>query len=98
MPKQVANITNFSGGLNNKTNPRDIADNQFQDLDTISVETPGKIKMMGAKKIVSIKSNNGITSGTVNHGNGLAYLKTDRDLGNVALENTESLFINDVIA
>ena len=48
MAKGILNISNYSGGLNNKTNSRDIADNQFQDLDSLSIETPGKLKVMGA--------------------------------------------------
>ena len=48
MAKGILNISNYSGGLNNKTNSRDIEDNQFQDLDSLSIETPGKLKVMGA--------------------------------------------------
>ena len=48
MAKGILNISNYSGGLNNKTNPRDIDDNQFQVLDSLSIETPGKLKIMGA--------------------------------------------------
>ena len=93
MSKQSANITNFSGGLNNKTNPRDIADNQFQDIDTLSIETFGTLKIMGAKKLISDKSNNAIANGTLNHGNGLAYFKTDLDVGDASQQDTESLLI-----
>lgn len=93
MSKQSANITNFSGGLNNKTNPRDIADNQFQDIDTLSIETFGTLKIMGAKKLIANKSNNPITNGTLNHGNGLAYFKTDIDVGDASEQDTESLLI-----
>ena len=46
MAKGILNISNYSGGLNNKTNSRDIEDNQFQDLDSLSIETP-KIKNNG---------------------------------------------------
>jgi len=98
MPKQVANIENFSGGLNNKTNPRDIEVNQFQNLDSLSVETPGKLKVMGSIVQEVSKLNNVITGGTINHGNGLLYLKTDRDLGSNAEESTESFFVNDTQA
>jgi len=98
MPKQVANIENFSGGLNNKTNPRDIEVNQFQNLDSLSVETPGKLKVMGSIVQEVSKLNNVITGGTINHGNGLLYLKTDRDLGSNAEESTESFFLNDTQA
>ena len=32
MPKKAINVNNFSGGLNNNTNPRDIQINEFQTL------------------------------------------------------------------
>lgn len=94
MPKQVANIINFSGGLNNKTNPRDLEVNQFQILDSLSIETPGKLKVMGSF-IHDDKLNVGLTGAALNHGNGLLYLKTDKDLGSNAEESSESFLIND---
>jgi len=98
MPKQVLNIENFSKGLNNRTNPRDLAMNEFQALDMLSTETPGTVKVMGASygipesKSNSQKSFN--TAQTINQGNGLFHYNSDRDLDNGTVDNSESLFLH----
>ena len=47
MPKQVWKIDNFTGGLNNNSDPRDIADNEFADLDGVMIDEVGIIRPMG---------------------------------------------------
>ena len=47
MPKKAINVNNFSGGLNNNTTPRDLADNEFQVLLNLSNEVPGKLHVIG---------------------------------------------------
>ena len=96
--KAILNISNYSGGLNNHTNARDIEQNQFQDIDSFSIETPGKLKVMGAAKdegtLLTIL---GSTSFTPTVGNGFFYFKSDKDPEQTtnAVDNTEMLFIND---
>ena len=95
MAKGILNISNYSGGLNNKTNPRDLEDNQFQALDSLSVETPGKLKLTGASQDYtdSISAN---FATPITYGNGLFQFNADYDIDDTTafLENNEFLFIN----
>ena len=97
MPKKSVNINNFSGGLNNNTNARDIAANEFAVLNNLDNETPGKLKLFGNVDNYYSSGNYDETHSTFNEGNGLIYLSTDRDVDdtNPALSNHEILFIND---
>ena len=94
MAKGILNISNYSGGLNNKTNPRDIDDNQFQVLDSLSIETPGKLKIMGAA--VDYASQTADFATPLTYGNGLFQFNADYDIDDTTafLENNEFLFIN----
>ena len=47
MPKQQFPILQFQGGLHTDADPRDIADNEFSALKSISVSSLGLIKSMG---------------------------------------------------
>lgn len=98
MPKEILNVNNFSGGLNNNTNPRDLDDFEFQSLKGFSIETPGKLKISGA--VVDLphvqSANEEKFTTTLNHGNGLFHFNSDRDPNDGALSNTELLLINDV--
>jgi len=93
--KGILNISNYSGGINNKTNSRDLQDNQFETLDTLSIETPGKLKIMGAATDYSA-SNPADLDAEVNYGNGLFHFNADYDIDDTTalLENNEMLFIN----
>lgn len=95
MPKKAINVSNFSGGVNNNTNPRDLADNEFQILNNVTNEVPGKLKMIGNQEVVTVDSGiNNIAS--LNYGNGLLHTNFDRNLGAPTVINeTEYLFIND---
>lgn len=95
MPKKAINVSNFSGGVNNNTNPRDLADNEFQILNNVTNEVPGKLKMIGNQEVVTVDS--GINSiASLNYGNGLLHTNFDRNLGApTAINETEYLFIND---
>lgn len=96
MAKGILNISNYSGGLNSKTNSRDIEDNQFQDLDSLSIETPGKLKMMGAAGDYNPPATTGNLNTEVNLGNGLFHFNADHDIDNTngTVVNTEMLFLN----
>ena len=96
MPKLTKHINNFSGGLNNNTNPKDLNDNQFQILDKLSNEIPGKITMNGSAEGENIGSNAISSIDNLNFGNGLLYTNLDRNLGAAqTINETEYFFIND---
>lgn len=97
--KAILNISNYSGGLNNHTNARDIEGNQFQDIDSLSIDIPGKLKVMGATADFSPVKTLTISGSTFTPtvGNGLFYFKSDKDPEQTtnAVDNTEMLLIND---
>ena len=47
MPKQLYVINDFSGGINNKKDPRDIADNELSHIQNMSIDALGKIRSTG---------------------------------------------------
>jgi hypothetical protein len=47
MPKQLYKITQFHGGLNSNSDPRDIAENELSDATDVMVDELGKIRTMG---------------------------------------------------
>ena len=47
MPKNTYVINNFNGGINNDADPRDIANNQFAELQNIAVDEMGKLIVLG---------------------------------------------------
>jgi len=76
MPKRTHKLLSFHGGINNNADPRDIADNQFADLQNVAVDEVGKIVILGDIKttyqtIVGAMSGNG--------GRGLIAVSTDHD-------------------
>jgi len=93
--KGILNISNYSGGLNSKTNSRDIEDNQFQDLDSLSIETPGKLKVMGAVNDFTTSITADTATG-VKYGNGVFHFNADYDIDDTSgvVENNEILFVN----
>ena len=78
MPKQLYKIEHFHGGLNNQSDPRDIADNQQSTLEDVMVDSVGQIKMMGgtAASVINTADNTGIT-GTMKAGYGIHAWKSD---------------------
>ena len=95
MPKLIKNINNFSGGLNNNTNRRDIIDSESQVLLNVSNEIPGKLVMEGRSVASSLSSNDVTTIDALNYGNGLLHTNLDRNFGAAGINETEYLFIND---
>ena len=47
MPKQIWKIDQFHGGLNNNSDPRDIAPNELSAATDVMVDEIGKIRPMG---------------------------------------------------
>jgi len=98
VPKEALNLENFSGGLDNNTNKRDVQDNNLVVLDGLDIETPGKIRLMGSVEDYALVSgtNDEVASSTVYYGNGLLHLNLDRKVDSgVNQANTQYLFIND---
>ena len=48
MPKQYLTIRDWSGGTNNRKDPRDIQDNECSLIQNMSIDALGKIKTSGA--------------------------------------------------
>ena len=95
--KKLYNITNFSGGINNNTNPRDIADNQFKVLQGLDNEIPGKLKLFGSVIDEDSSTYTESHNNTTPYGNGLFHLNLDRDIPNGTLGATELYIINDYV-
>jgi len=91
--KAILNLSSYSGGLNDKTNPRDILDNEFESLDTFAIDIPGKLSVMGAgyeHNLTPLTSSVDIQQGT-----DLWHMNTDRRVLDGSLSNRELLLIND---
>ena len=93
MAKAILNLSSYSGGLNDKTNSRDISDTEFQSLDTFAIDIPGKLGVMGAGYEHGITP---LTSSTdIQQGTDLWHMNTDRRVLDGSLSNRELLLIND---
>ena len=47
MPKQSYTIKDWSGGINNRKDPRDIFENEFSHISNMSIDSLGKVKTVG---------------------------------------------------
>jgi len=84
MPKQIWKIDQFHGGLNNNSDPRDIAPNEWSDLTDIMVDKIGKIRLFGTPAVHDdIPQNNS----TIAQGYGLFQFSHDRLGGSTSGEN-----------
>ena len=80
MPKQVYNIKAFHGGLNDGSDPRDIAENQLPEATNIAVDNIGRITPRGVfNDHTSINAN----TITITKGKGLFKFSHDRTGANV---------------
>ena len=101
MPKQMYTIRDWSGGMNNRRDPRDLAPNQYSVIENMSVDSIGKIKTVGGLFAHSVKSTGSgtlseyIVESTTNinggGGYGLFYFESDhsRD-SDQTITNTKS--------
>lgn len=97
MPKKAINVSNFSGGVNNNTTPRDLADNEFQVLLNLSNEIPGKLQLIGDELNETSSALNAID--TLNYGNGLLHLNSDRQFSSPnTITQKEYALVNDITA
>ena len=53
MAKQALKVSSFHNGLNSKTDPRDIKDDELAVASNISVDLLGQITMSGSKTSIS---------------------------------------------
>ena len=56
MPKQMYTIRDWSGGMNNRKDPRDLPPNEFSVIENMSIDALGKIKTIGGLFAHSVKS------------------------------------------
>ena len=56
MPKQMFTIRDWSGGMNNRKDPRDLPPNEFSVIENMSIDALGKIKTIGGLFAHSVKS------------------------------------------
>ena len=98
MPKKILNINNFSGGLNEKTTPRDLAPNEFQRADNMNNEIPGKLTVFGESVNGPYTGDIGVGGNyleTLTHGTGLHNVNLDRDVDDESIGPNEYIMIND---
>ena len=85
MPKQILKINDFSGGINNSADPRDIEDNEFVELKNFTIKDSGRLHTVG-----DLKSNyRPLIQNVTGHGRGFIAFRTDYDQfdGNLANAN-----------
>ena len=93
MPRQYLQISDFSGGLNTKFDPRDVAPNELTEANFVQVYKTGQI-FTGAPK-ADFAAALDREAGTSTSGYGLFLFKSDNDLGN-AEKSIELLAVADV--
>ena len=76
MPKQVQKFVNFEGGVNEGSDPRDVADNEVTKADNIVVDDLGLISLIGK---VDTEAINEYSSTQIKPGYGLFSYSTDYD-------------------
>ena len=98
MPKKYKVYRDFSGGLNSKTNPKDIEDNELVEASGVTVDRKGLIRTAQPSNAAGSDSKvGGITnhSATIAPGRGLFSFKSDYSWGAAAdtIEARESEYI-----
>ena len=82
MPKQVYKILSFHGGINNSSDPRDIAEHQFVALQNVAIDKLGRIVVLGDMntQLTSAESQAiGMAGAITGQGRGFFALTTDFD-------------------
>jgi len=87
MPKQLYKITQFHGGLNSNSDPRDIAENELSEATDVMVDELGKIRMMGGKSTSSMPA---ARPNAITPGYGLFQFSHDRIDGHTAGSGAET--------
>jgi hypothetical protein len=76
MPKRVHKVLSFHGGINDNSDPRDIADNQFVALENVAINELGRIVVLGDMNTATSIDPAGAITGA---GTGLFAITTDYD-------------------
>lgn len=78
MPKQMFTLNNFSGGLNTKSSPRDINEDQLSKAENVVISNPGLIVSSSTS---TAKSDTDISKvSTDNYGNGAFIFNSEYDI------------------
>lgn len=77
MPKEIYKIEGFHGGLNNASDPRDIADNQLAMTEGISISSIGTIKPAGHSVLINYETE---PDASISAGDEVFYMKHDKSL------------------
>ena len=88
MPKQTYVINDFSGGVNNLKDPRDLAPNESQILANFSVGTQGSLSLRGVETDYNSVIND--RAATVSPGYGLAVFESDFGLNDSSYTYTDT--------
>ena len=81
MPKRVAKITKFEGGMNTGASPQDVLDNEAVEITNGDIDVVGSISTLGAFKAhdaATVPSSHGGGNITINPGYGLFPFSHDR--------------------
>ena len=78
MAKKTYKILRFDGGINDNSDPRDIADNQFVTLQNVAVDNVGKLVILGDVRTQRLASVVGHTSQFTGNGDGMFAFSSDK--------------------
>jgi hypothetical protein len=88
MAKTTLNITGFHGGLNTNADPRDVSDLQSPDLEDVSIDSLGKLKLLGQSS-----QNNQSNTLEILPNRGLFVMGSDRKVSSPSTTGEFSLII-----
>ena len=85
MPKQIYNNTDFSGGINDAFEARDINENEFSEADNVILDKRKSVQSLGGD--INHTDVSGATSGGIAPGYGAFVFESDHE-NVLALSNT----------
>ena len=88
MAKTTLNITGFHGGLNTNADPRDVSNLQSPDLEDVSIDSLGKLKLLGQSS-----QNNQSNTLQILPNRGLFVMGSDRKVSSPSTTGEFSLII-----
>ena len=88
MPKQTYTMNNFSGGINNLKDPRDLKDNELANGVDIMIDKQGAIRTRGGE--AGYESTIADATATATSGYGLAVFESDYGVENSGYKITGS--------
>jgi len=88
LPKQTLTLNDFSGGINNLKDPRDIANNEAIDIQNFMVDKQGAIRTRGAVASQGAIDNQ---AATAKGGYGLSVFELDRQATSVSVTGSSDI-------